>query len=654
MNGSKLTNKTKVQSRGNLKHTGKEKSIQQSRAPHHSLNAMPPRVAKKTPHRVERKKKETGRPATTGLIPSSKPSRLSTVAETSNVNVRGSSLTDHASRVLGAATALWRRKKLHDVILAIGHHRAGAHRLVLAACSEYFCELFTSEEDDPNSDGEQFVYTLHGVSFETVKILLESMYTSCLHVTDGNIDEILNAALYLKIPTAIDSCSNYLLENLTFETCLRTLGVAISFDLHDVFENACTEVAKHFVDLSQTPEFLDLSEEPLICLISRDDLHIQDELQVFNACMQWLEEDIDGRSTYLVQLMRHIRLPMIKATEIVDFVESVPLIMGNPQCESLVKEALHYHCLPHRQSVLQSFRTVPRAARIVHTTVTTGGQPRHAKDPVSSDVMYYDILTKQWELLTVMDQPRHHHAAVALGGFLYVAGGRDTTCAGTPLRSACRYDPRINSWLPIADMINARESFQLCVLRDRIYAVERYDPCRDVWEPVASLSDPRRCVAVAAHSDLLYAVGGSGNHRISSKVECFDPDKNEWTSLRPLSTPRFFSLLIPFGDYLYLAGGATVESGGTLRCLEHVEQYDPSTDTWRTLAAMTTPRAEAAGCVVDGRMYMIGGYNWESKSWLNSAEEYDFNRDEWLAFTSFPRALTGVASCTLTLYKSPP
>ncbi|XP_071503274.1 kelch-like protein 9 [Diadema antillarum] len=342
---------------------------------------MPPRVAKKTPHRVERKKKETGRPATTGLIPSSKPSRLSTVAETSNVNVRGSSLTDHASRVLGAATALWRRKKLHDVILAIGHHRA----------------------------------------------------------------------------------------------------------------------------------------------------------------------------------------------------------------------------------------------------------------------------------------------AVALGGFLYVAGGRDTTCAGAPLRSACRYDPRINSWLRIADMIKARESFQLCVLRDRIYAVggrlddttslpdvERYDPCRDVWEPVASLSDPRRCVAVAAHSDRLYAVGGSGNQRISSKVEYFDPDKNEWTSRRPLSTPRFFSLLIPFGDYLYLAGGATVESGGTLRCLEHVEQYDPSTDTWRTLAAMATPRAEAAGCVVDGRMYMIGGYNWESKSWLNSAEEYDFTRDEWLAFTSFPRALTGVASCILTLYKSPP
>ena len=106
------------------------------------------------------------------------------------------------------------------------------------------------------------------------------MYTSSLQVTYDNIDELLNASLYLRIQAALDACTNFLLENLTSETCLRTLSVAISFDMEDVFERACQQVANNFVQLSFTDEFLDLSEETLLCLVSRDDLHVEGDLEV--------------------------------------------------------------------------------------------------------------------------------------------------------------------------------------------------------------------------------------------------------------------------------------------------------------------------------------------------------------------------------------
>lgn len=241
-------------------------------------NRMPPQISRRIPISQDYEQKDKyRRPATTGILPS-KISRLSTVAEASNLNVQAGA--DHATKILGDVTALWRKKRLQDVVLVVGHHRVGAHRLILAACSGYFCELFTAEEDDPDADGEQFVYTLHGVSHEIIKILLESMYTSGLNVTYENIDELLNAALYLRIQTALDACMSFLLENLTSKTCLRTLSVAISFDMEDIFKRACQQVASNFVELSTTQEFLDLSEETLLCLVTRDDLHVDDELEV--------------------------------------------------------------------------------------------------------------------------------------------------------------------------------------------------------------------------------------------------------------------------------------------------------------------------------------------------------------------------------------
>ena len=53
------------------------------------------------------------------------------------------------------------------------------------------------------------------------------------------------------------------------------------------------------------------------------------------------------------ELLQHVRFPLISPAALVDHVESVDYLEGVPECEALVKEALHYHCLPARQSLLQ-------------------------------------------------------------------------------------------------------------------------------------------------------------------------------------------------------------------------------------------------------------------------------------------------------------
>lgn len=51
----------------------------------------------------------------------------------------------HAKSILNAMNALRKSNTLCDVTLRVEHKDFPAHRIVLAACSDYFCAMFTSE-----------------------------------------------------------------------------------------------------------------------------------------------------------------------------------------------------------------------------------------------------------------------------------------------------------------------------------------------------------------------------------------------------------------------------------------------------------------------------------------------------------------------------
>ena len=366
---------------------------------------------------IHRTKSENQTPVSTspkvvGVVvpePPGRQSKLETLPESSHPNVvLPSSNVPHAEHVLGAMNALWKKKQLNDVVLAIGHHRIGTHKIILAACSEYFSELFT--KDETGDDDDEFLYRLHGISFETLKLLLESMYTGKFSVDSSRLEEILSASIYLKLSFALKICCDFMIDTLDTANCLRTLTLATVFGLAHVTDKASQMAARNFGEIADTHEFLELPEKPLMFLISRDDLVVGCELNVFEAVLRWIDVGREVRLDHAALLLENVRLPMIKPPDLVDHVESVKYLMDLPPCEALVKEALHYYCLPLRQSILQSRRTTPRSTMRLNTVVALGGQPRKAKDSVGDVLTFYNSNTNEWGVLSNMIQPRHHHA----------------------------------------------------------------------------------------------------------------------------------------------------------------------------------------------------------------------------------------------------
>ncbi|XP_013416498.1 kelch-like protein diablo [Lingula anatina] len=582
----------------------------------------------------------------------------------SNDEVQCKVLENHATHILHSLECLWKQESMCDVsLLADTSERILVHRLVLVSSCDYFHDLFSRETMYVD---EQVQVRLSGISVSTLKDLVTCMYTGRISINDSNVLDLLTAADYLKFYAVQEACGVYLSDRLNSENCLRMLKMAYTYNLRDLIDKALKIAAENFTDIAITQDFRQLEVSHVKALLAQDGLKVDCELDAFNRALEWIEVDLNERKQHALELLRQIRLPLIDVSDIVDHVETVGYLMEIPGCQELVKEALHYHCLPARQSILQSSRTKPRSNFILESVLAVGGAPRLKTDPVSSQVLFYNSQTDEWRTLTNLKEPRHHHAVAVLSGFLYVAGGEKTNGQETPLNTAHRYDPRTDTWLQIASMKHCRESFQLGVLNGLIYAVggrvnqkssladvERYNPAVDEWEPITPLSTPRRSAAVASLNGRLYAMGGSGDRLISSRVERYNPLTDNWEIRRSLSTPRFFAMLVPWANHLFLVGGATLDPSGNVTCVSCIERYTPVTDTWCTLSSMQEPRAEAGCALLGSKIYVVGGYSWNRGARLSSVEVYDIDKDTWSPAASIHTPYTGISCGALTLYRLP-
>jgi hypothetical protein len=70
-----------------------------------------------------------------------------------------------------------------------------------------------------------------------------------------------------------------------------------------------------------------------------------------------------------------------------------------------------------------------------------------------------------------------------------------------------------------------------------------------------------------------------------------------------MPTARYYLEIGVVNGILYAVGGNNATG-----VLATVEAYDPTTNTWTTMAPMPTARAALGGDVVGGLLYAVGGY----------------------------------------------
>ncbi len=260
---------------------------------------------------------------------------------------------------------------------------------------------------------------------------------------------------------------------------------------------------------------------------------------------------------------------------------------------------------------------------------------------------------------------RSNFAAVALGGKIYVIGGRNGNTNDSTINI---YDPSTDTWSTptTTGTFTPRWGLGAAVVDGKIYVMggvnsdlqrgldtlEVFDPSTNTWSTPQTTGAliGRDVFGTAVVNGLIYVIGGYTGATDPNTNQVFDPTANTWTDLTPgMFIARDGLTACAIGDKIYTMNGIVDDFSNTFQV------FDPSTNTWSTptTAGWLTTRSEGASDVIDGKIYVVGGTN-DTVTFVGGLQVFDPATYTWSTAittdTVIPREGLGAVTLNGKLY----
>ncbi|KAD4982372.1 hypothetical protein R6Q59_001971 [Mikania micrantha] len=247
---------------------------------------------------------------------------------------------------------------------------------------------------------------------------------------------------------------------------------------------------------------------------------------------------------------------------------------------------------------------------------------------VRSQVLRYNVVTKEWFMCASLITPRHNFACSVCDGKIYVAGGQSTLDGAMGVSSAEAYDVSLNEWTPLPFMSTIRYKCVGVTWQGRFHVIggftgnkmpfmdrcsaEVYDVENKKWDHVRGMWQldipPNQIVVI---NNKLISSGDCLNVW-KGQIETYDQDLNLWYPLRgsmknnllssscslnkmnadgQTSEPleRICLTMAAIGSYLYFMAGYRMVGDQSSCCtLSLVHRFDTSAmnNQWETFEPM--------------------------------------------------------------------
>jgi N-acetylneuraminic acid mutarotase len=254
-----------------------------------------------------------------------------------------------------------------------------------------------------------------------------------------------------------------------------------------------------------------------------------------------------------------------------------------------------------------------------------GGSSTMSTNNSTNSVYRYNRKTDVWDSPTTMPySARELTAALLPNGFIHIAGG--DTGSATYTTASYWYDPYNNTWTAKSNLPMGWVDGRIGALPDgrvliaggsinnqgfpRTALAYIYDPESDTYTAAPSMPFAVGNHVAATMSDgrIVHVAGVNvDNSAFSLKTQIFDPTTMSWSlgADQPVYHKDYAGISATPCGPVYVWGGNDSEAGK--HGIKNVSSYDPSADTWSTLADLPF----FAGWGAYGRFY-DGQYIWAS------------------------------------------
>ncbi|XP_051919659.1 kelch-like protein 33 [Hippocampus zosterae] len=537
---------------------------------------------------------------------------------------------------------MWKDRVGCNVVLEAIGASLPVHRVILAACSDFFRGMFSSGM----KESSQSRISLPFLSASDLEVLIEASYSGTLPLSWSCVFEISSTSLQFQYQPALSLTLDFLQRELNADFCLDVVSFAEAYQVAPLLEASEDFVLRQFQKVACTPKFKDLPAKQLLRYLNSHSLCVPSELVVFKAVAGWIQAKPKTRLKLARELMKTIHFPLMTFEEFKE-VQSMRLWSEHKLAD--LYEAVWEHFCSNEVGPQSQWRIyLPK-----EILVLTGGDQISedlGRRCMSREVWFGNSLMNhtgirkamEWRRLSELpDSARFCHEAAVVKGQLYVFGGKKYYGTEDTLNSVYRYDPLQNSWDRMADMAKKRCSFSAVVIDENIYAiggrchldyddsVECYSPAANSWSFARPLDlTLGGHVANVLKRQIFISGGLNSNNQCLASLFVYHPEKGS-TYMANMSQARAHHCMETLDNRLYVAGGITADANQIAIDQLSCEVYDPATDSWNAFSALSVPHVGAASAVLEEKLYVMGGYSQEDYSDTNMLHRYDPALHRW-------------------------
>jgi N-acetylneuraminic acid mutarotase len=183
-----------------------------------------------------------------------------------------------------------------------------------------------------------------------------------------------------------------------------------------------------------------------------------------------------------------------------------------------------------------------------------------------------------------------------------------------------------------------------------------YNVAADTWETLAPIPEIRHHPNLVAGDNRVFALGGfkpefSGTWVMQNQTWVYDIENNQWSDAKPAPELHGETVCLAFENSIHVIGGRIPKGESNAAWGDHTDSkrhliYNTEDDSWHSAAPAINSRNSAAGAVVNGLLYVVGGRTVAGGN-VDYLEVYDPQEDKWRLAAPMPQAQGGLGAANL-------